>query len=173
MGHYWKHWSASTIGLTVNRLAIDGDVFHELQEEQRGLSRIIPHDTNAISPLMLRHKRTYSAFACSQRGFGWMPGKGSPVSASVCWDAVWEPKNGKGLKNRNQQERANWSAEWVAFQEEESLLAGWDVILIPWRPTEAERHRNEDETGGLGQAKGKFGKEAGIKAKEEKEVELI
>lgn len=70
LAYYWKHWSASTIGLTVNTLAVNGDVFHEWEEEQQGLRRIIPLDTNAIFALMLRHRRTYGAFASSQRGFG-------------------------------------------------------------------------------------------------------
>lgn len=52
MGHilacYWKHWRASTIGLTVNTLAINGDVFREWEEEQQNLRQIIPPDTNAI-----------------------------------------------------------------------------------------------------------------------------
>lgn len=70
MGHilayYWKHWSASTIGLTVNTLAINGDVFHEWEEEQQGLRRIIPLNTNAIFFLMPRHRRTYAALASSR-----------------------------------------------------------------------------------------------------------
>lgn len=91
MGHihayYWKHWSASTIGLTVNTLAVNGDAFHEWEEEQQDLRWIIPLDTNAIFCLMLRHRRTYAAFASSQRGFGWAPSKDLPPT-SVCRDGV-------------------------------------------------------------------------------------
>lgn len=81
MGHilayYWKHWSASTIGLTVNTLAVNGDVLHEWEEEQRGLRRIIPFDTNAIFSLMLWCRRTL------QRGLGVCP------ATSVCWGQCW------------------------------------------------------------------------------------
>lgn len=69
------YWSASTGGLTVNKLAIIGDVFHEWGEEQQGLRRIIPLNTNAIFSLMLWHRRTYATFASSHRELGWVPGK--------------------------------------------------------------------------------------------------
>ncbi len=87
LAYYWKRWRASTIGLTVNTLEINGDVFHEWVEEQQGLRRIIPLDTNAIFSLMLRDRRTYAAFASSQKRFGRAPGKGSPPM-SACWSGV-------------------------------------------------------------------------------------
>lgn len=101
MGHilayYWKHWSASTFGFTVNTLAINGDVFHEWEEKLQGLRRIIPLNTNAIFSLMLPHRRTYAALVSSQRGFGWAPRKGSQPM-SVCAGVGW-----KKTSNLNQQ----------------------------------------------------------------------
>lgn len=98
LAYYWKHWSASTIGLTVNTLAVNGDVFHEWKEEQQGLRQIIPLDTNAIFPLMRRQRRTYAAFASSQRGLGWAPGKGSPLM-SVYWVALGGGSRGREWKD--------------------------------------------------------------------------
>lgn len=96
MGHilayYWKHWSMSTIGLTVNTVAINGDVFREWEEEQQGLRWIIPLNTNAMFSLMLQHRRTCAGFAFSQRVFGWEPGKGT-APMNVYWGGV-----GRGVK---------------------------------------------------------------------------
>lgn len=88
LAYYWKHWSTSTIGLTVNTLAVNRDVFHEWREEQRGLRQIVPLDINAMFALMLPHIRKYGAFVSLQRWFGWALRKGLTPSC-VCWGGLW------------------------------------------------------------------------------------
>lgn len=106
MGHilayYWKHWSASTIGLTVNTLAINGDVFHEWEEEQQGLRRIIPLNTNAIFFLMLWHRRTYAAFASSERERAWAGARDRACHCWVCVCCGGTGRNGEGSRGREQ-----------------------------------------------------------------------
>lgn len=126
LAYYWKRWSASTIGLTVNTLEINGDIFHEWEEEQQGLRRIIPLDTNAIFCLMLQDRRTYAAFASSQRRFGWAPGKGS-TPMSVCWGGVrgggQEPENGKGFKFEST--GMGQLKYWMSHFSQGKYCAGW------------------------------------------------
>lgn len=144
--YYWKHWSVSTIGLTVNTLAINGDVFHEWEEEQQGLRRIIPLHTNAIFSLMLGHRRTCAAFASSQRGFGRVPGRGSP-STSVCWGWRWEkgqePENGRDLKPKST--RVGQLKRWMSHFSPGKCCAGWQRGNPQRQKTKTEKTWKTDE----------------------------
>ena len=92
VAYYWKHWTMSTIGLTVNTLAVNKDVFHEQREEQQNLRQIIPLHTNAVFALIFQRRRTNEAFASSQEGFAQAPSKG----------CVWVMFGGEGSTAKEQ-----------------------------------------------------------------------
>ena len=98
--YYWKHWSASTIGLTVNTLAINGDVFYEWEEEQQGLRWIIPqHKCNLLCNAVAKEEICSILQAHRERELGWAPGKELPLLS------VYLGRIGRGVGSRVESQR--------------------------------------------------------------------